>query len=84
MAQRALRLVFHLHRVSCPNCSAIIEYNTLTEILPDAEKTCPKCSKGFMIYNNLAKRFPAKRPEKCPATQSSNELAKPLVNKTHN
>ena len=65
MAQRATRLFFHLHRVSCPNCTAIIEYNTLTEALPDAEKTCPKCGKGFVIEKNVAKRLPAKkRPQK--------------------
>jgi hypothetical protein len=55
MAQRALRLFFHLHRVCCPNCSAFIEYNTLTENLPDAEKTCPQCSKGFLVVNGVGK-----------------------------
>jgi len=65
MAQRATRLFFHLHRVNCPHCSVFIEYNTLTETLPDAEKTCPKCSKGFVIENSVAKRLPVKKkPQK--------------------
>ena len=51
--------------MNCPHCSVFIEYNTLTETLPDAEKTCPKCSKGFVIENSVAKRLPVKKkPQK--------------------
>jgi len=63
MAQRAIRLFFHLHRVCCPNCSVFIEYNTLTERLPDAQKTCPKCSKGFLVVDGVGKPL-KKRPQR--------------------
>src|ERR1700756_1131577 len=51
MAQRAIRLFFHLHRVCCPNCQFLIEYKTLTEILPNAEKSWPQSSKAFLMVN---------------------------------
>ena len=63
MAQRAIRLFFHLHRVCCPNCHVFIEYNTLTEILPDAEKNCPGCKKAFLVVNSVGKPL-KKRPHR--------------------
>lgn len=63
MAQRALRLVFHLHRVNCPNCSVFIEYKTLTAVLPNAQKTCAKCSKDFLVVNGVGKPL-KKRPKR--------------------
>src|SRR4051812_35050017 len=65
MAQRAVRLFFHLHRVCCPNCCVFLEFNTLTENLPDAEKTCPQCSKAFLIVNGVGKPL-KKRPHTAP------------------
>ena len=63
MAQRSVRLFFHLHRVSCPHCSVFIEYNTLTETLPDGEKSCPGCSKAFLLVDGVGKPL-KKRPQR--------------------
>jgi Zn-finger nucleic acid-binding protein len=61
MAQRAIRLFFHLHRVMCPNCSVFIEYNTIAEMLPDCEKSCPQCKKVFLVVDGVGKPL-KKRP----------------------
>ena len=75
MAQRAIRLFFHLHTVICPNCSVFIEYNTLTELMPDSEKSAPKCTKAFLVVSGVGKPL-KKRPAriegvKCAAVEAT-------------
>ena len=43
------------------NCSVFIEYNTLTELMPDCEKTCPQCTKAFLVVSGVGKPL-KKRP----------------------
>jgi hypothetical protein len=31
------------------------EYNTLSEMLPDCEKTCPQCAKAFLVVDGVGK-----------------------------
>jgi len=63
--RRAIKLVFHEQRVSCPHCHAELIYNLLSQTICLAERTCLKCGKGFVIENNIGKRLPAKkRPQK--------------------
>jgi len=49
--RRALKLVFHEHRISCPYCRTAL----LIQTIVFGERNCPKCGKGFVIENNIAK-----------------------------
>ena len=63
--RRALKLVFHEHRINCPYCATELIYHSSTATIQLAERTCLKCGKGFVIENNIAKRLPSKkRPQK--------------------
>jgi ribosomal protein S27AE len=63
--RRAIKLVFHEHRITCPYCATALIYHLTTEAIQLAERTCLKCGKGFVIENNIAKRLPSKkRPQK--------------------
>jgi hypothetical protein len=65
MMRRAIKLVVYEQRVNCPYYGTQVIYNSLTETISFAERTCLKCCKGFVIENNVAKRLPAKkRPQK--------------------
>src|SRR5215831_16200120 len=59
--RRAIELVFHEHRITCPYCSAVLIYNLATQNVVLAERNCLKCGKGFVIENNVAKRLPSKK-----------------------
>jgi ribosomal protein S27AE len=63
--RRAIKLVFHEHRVTCPHCGTALIYNLVTDTIQFAERNCLKCGKGFVIENNVAKRLPPKKkPQK--------------------
>jgi ribosomal protein S27AE len=63
--RRVVKLVFHEQRVNCPLCGTLLIYNSPTETIVLAGRSCLKCGKGFVIENNFAKRLPAKkRPQK--------------------
>jgi hypothetical protein len=63
MAQRAIRLEFRLHRVNCPHCATIIEYNTTSAILTDVQTSCLKCRKDFLVVAGVGKPL-KKRPHR--------------------
>ena len=62
--RRAIKLVFDEQRVNCPYCDTLLIYNSPTETIRLAERTCLKCGKGFLIENNVTKRLTKKRPQK--------------------
>ena len=59
--RRAIKLVFHEHRIDCPHCDTLLIYNLTTTTIQLAERTCLNCGKGFVIENNIAKRLASKK-----------------------
>lgn len=66
--RRAIKIVFHEHRIKCPYCRTALIYHLADETIQLAGRTCVECGKEFVIVNNIAKRLPSKkRPQKAKA-----------------
>ena len=52
-SRRAIRLELREHRVECPHCEAAILIISPQQVLKLADRTCPKCSKAFLIENGF-------------------------------
>jgi hypothetical protein len=48
-SRRVIRLELHEHTVSCPHCEAAILFMSPQQVLTLTDRTCPKCSKPFLI-----------------------------------
>jgi len=52
-AKPAIKLQFYEQRVVCPYCHTNLMFNTPTETIVSAHRTCPKCGKEFLIEKEL-------------------------------
>jgi hypothetical protein len=52
--RRKTQLKFNEHRIICPYCRTGLVFNSPMGTILIAWRTCPKCSKEFLIENSVA------------------------------
>jgi len=49
-------------QITCPYCKADFAIGTVMNVILVSRRTCPKCSREFMIENDVPKKLDQKKP----------------------
>jgi len=61
-ARRAVKLPYRELYISCPHCRIPLVVGTIMDKLLMSRRNCPKCSKEFLIENDVPRKPDSKKP----------------------